>query len=74
MSNIPNSSYGNQEIDIQIDIRVIAQELANDPDFIAAIAKAVRDQQTKDARKMGNLYSKWAQTTPPAPTTRNRIN
>ena len=61
MSNIPNSSYGNQEIDIQIDIRVIAQELANDTAFIAAIAKAVRDQLTKDVRTMGNLYGNKAQ-------------
>ena len=61
MSNIPNSSYGNQEIDIKIDIRVIAQELANDPAFIAAIAKAVRDQLTKDVRTMGNLYGNKAQ-------------
>ena len=61
MSNIPNSSYGNQEIDIQIDIRVIAQELAKDPTFISAVAKAVRDQLTKDVRTMGNLYGNKAQ-------------
>ena len=72
MSNIPNSSYGNQEIDIQIDIRVIAQELANDPAFIAAVTKGVRDQMTKDVRWMGNLFAKWASTQPPAPTTRKR--
>ena len=72
MSNIPNSSYGNQEIDIQIDIRVIAQELANDPAFIAAISKEVRNQMTKDVRWMGNLFAKWASTQPPAPTTRKR--
>ena len=72
MSNIPNSSYGNQEIDIQIDISVIAQELANDPAFIAAITKEVRNQMTKDVRWMGNLFAKWASTQPPAPTTRKR--
>ena len=72
MQSVPTPT--NQEINIEISTALIAQALANDPDFIAAIAKAVRDQQTKDARKMGNLYSKWAQTTPPAPTTRNRIN
>jgi len=72
MSNIPNSSYGNQEIDIQIDIRVIAQELANDPAFIAAITKEVRNQMTKDVRWMGNLFAKWASTQPPAKPTRNR--
>ena len=72
MSNIPNSSYGNQEIDIQIDIRVIAQELATDPAFIAAITKEVRNQMTKDVRWMGNLFAKWASTQPPAKPTRNR--
>ena len=72
MSNIPNSSYGNQEIDIQIDIKVIAQELANDPAFIAAITKEVRNQMTKDVRWMGNLFAKWASTQPPAKPTRNR--
>ena len=72
MSIIPNSSYGNQEIDIQIDLKLIAQELANDPAFIAAISKQVRDQMTKDVRWMGNLFAKWAQTQPPAPTTRKR--
>ena len=74
MSNIPNSSYGNQEIDIQIDIKVIAQELAADPAFIAAVTKGVRDQMTKDVRWMGNLFSKWASTQPPAPTTKKRVN
>jgi hypothetical protein len=74
MSNIPNSSYGNQEIDIQIDIRVIAQELAKDPAFIAAISKEVRNQMTKDVRWMGNLFAKWASTNIPAPTTKKRVN
>ena len=64
MSNIPNSSYGNQEIDIQIDIRVIAEALAKDPAFIAAISKEVRNQLSKDARTMGNLLGKWAQKQP----------
>ena len=61
MSNIPNSSYGNQEIDIVIESSLIAEALANDPDFIAAITKAVRDQMTKDVRTMGNLYGNKAQ-------------
>ena len=74
MSIIPNSSYGNQEIDIQIDLKLIAQELAKDPAFIAAISKEVRNQMTKDVRWMGNLFAKWAQAQPPAPTTKNRVN
>jgi hypothetical protein len=74
MSIIPNSSYGNQEIDIQIDLKLIAQELAKDPAFIAAISKEVRDQMTKDVRWMGNLFAKWASTNPPAPSTRKRAS
>ena len=64
--------FNNQNIEIEIDLKVISQELANDPAFIAAISKQVRDQMTKDVRWMGNLFAKWAQTQPPAPTTRKR--
>ena len=64
--------FNNQNIEIEIDLKVISQELAKDPAFIASIAKEVRDQMTKDVRWMGNLFAKWAQTQPPAPTTRKR--
>jgi hypothetical protein len=57
---------------IEIDIADIAQALANNPAFIAAISKEVRNQMTKDVRWMGNLFAKWAQSQPPAPTTRKR--
>jgi len=66
--------FNNQNIEIEIDLKVISQELAKDPAFIAAISKEVRDQMTKDVRWMGNLFAKWAQTQPPAPTTKNRVN
>jgi len=66
--------FNNQNIEIEIDLKVISQELASDPAFIAAISKQVRDQMTKDVRWMGNLFAKWAQTQPPAPTTKNRVN
>jgi len=66
--------FNNQNIEIEIDLKVISQELANDPAFIAAVTKQVRDQMTKDVRWMGNLFAKWAQTQPPAPTTKNRVN
>jgi len=57
---------------VEIDLSSIAKALATDPAFIAAVSKAVRDQMTKDVRWMGNLFAKWAQTQPPAPTTRKR--
>jgi len=53
--------FNNQNIEINIDLEVLASRLAKDPAFIAAIAKAVRDQLTKDVRKMGNLYGNKAQ-------------
>ena len=59
---------------VEIDLSSIAKALATDPAFIAAVSKAVRDQMTKDVRWMGNLFAKWAQTQPPAPTTKNRVN
>jgi hypothetical protein len=61
-------------VEIEIDAMAIGQFLAADPAFIAAVAKEIRTQMTKDVRWMGNLFSKWASTNPPAPTTRNRIN
>jgi len=59
---------------VEIDLSSIAKALATDPAFIAAVSKAVRDQMTKDVRWMGNLFAKWAQTQPPAPTTKKRVN
>jgi hypothetical protein len=53
--------FNKQNIDINIDLTVLADKLAKDPTFIAAVAKAVRDQLTKDVRTMGNLYGNKAQ-------------
>jgi len=66
--------FNKQNIDINIDLTVLADKLAKDPAFIAAISKEVRNQMTKDVRWMGNLFAKWASTNPPAPTTKKRVN
>ena len=68
------NSVENQDWNIVLDLSIISEDLASDPAFIAAVSKAVRDQMTKDVRWMGNLFAKWAQTQPPAPTTKNRVN
>ena len=68
-----NSQPSDENWNIVIESSVIAEALAKDPAFIAAITKEVRNQMTKDVRWMGNLFAKWASTNPPAPTTRNRI-
>ena len=64
--------FNHQNIEINIDLEVLASRLAKDPVFIQAIAKEVRNQMTKDVRWMGNLFAKWASTNIPAPTTRKR--
>ena len=67
-----NDQPNDESWNIEIEASVIANALATDPAFIAAISKEVRNQMTKDVRWMGNLFAKWAQTQPPAPTTRKR--
>lgn len=64
--------FNEQNIEIEIDLKVLAERLEKDPAFVAAVSKLVRDQMTKDVRWMGNLFAKWASTQPPAPTTRKR--
>jgi hypothetical protein len=67
-----NEQPNDESWNIEIEASVIAEALAKDPAFIAAITKQVRDQMTKDVRWMGNLFAKWASTNPPAPSTRKR--
>jgi len=69
-----NDQPNDEDWEIEIQSSIIAEALAKDPAFIAAVSKAVRDQMTKDVRWMGNLFAKWAQAQPPAPTTKNRVN
>jgi hypothetical protein len=62
MAEVPNSSTANdQEININLDIDMLAKALFNDQGFIIAVAEAVRKQMTKDARRTGNLFGQWAQ-------------
>ena len=67
-----NEQPNDESWNIEIEASVIANALATDPAFIAAVTKGVRNQMTKDVRWMGNLFAKWASTQPPAKPTRNR--
>ena len=69
-----NEQPNDESWNIEIEASVIANALATDPAFIAAVTKGVRDQMTKDVRWMGNLFAKWASTNIPAPTTKKRVN
>jgi len=67
-----------QNLVINIEASVIADALIASPAFIEAIAKAVRNQITKDVRTMGNSFGVWAQKQPTpivnAPKATKRLN
>ena len=60
--------------EIEIDLDLLAQKLATHPAFVKALAMHVRNAQTKDVRRMGNLYGTTAQSKPAPPTTKRRLN
>lgn len=70
--------HTNSDVDIEIndeteiEISQLVSALLGDTDFIQQVAIAVRNQLTKDARRMGNLYDKVAQKQPPLPSTNQR--
>ena len=61
------------DIEVEIDLAVLVRKLATDPTFIKLVSEAVRVQQSKDVRKIGNNLGKWAQKQPAPKTTRNRL-
>ena len=59
------SSWNGQpvnDIEVDLDIEVLAQALLQDQKFIDAVAKAVRNQLLKDARTMKTLFAQWGGT------------
>ena len=63
MNSASFDSTENQDWTINLDLGIVSDHLANNPDFIKAIAIEVRNQLTKDVRRMGNLYGSQAQKT-----------
>jgi len=62
-----------ENVEIEIDLTVLARKLATNPAFIKVVAEAIRISQTKQVRSMGNLYGHTAQQQKPAPTTKRRL-
>jgi len=62
-----------ENVEIDIDLTVLAHKLVANPAFIKAVAEAIRISQTKQVRSMGNLYGHTAQQQKPAPTTKRRL-
>jgi hypothetical protein len=49
-------------IEIELDTSIIADNLLHDQKFIDAVAKAVRNQMLKDVRTMKTLFAQWGGT------------
>ena len=49
-------------IEIELDTSIIAENLLHDQKFIDAVAKSVRNQMLKDARTMKTLFRQWGGT------------
>ena len=65
MANEGSTSWNGQapdNIEIEIDLQVLASRLVQDQGFIIAVAEAVRNQLLKDARQMGTLFRQWGGT------------
>jgi uncharacterized protein (DUF305 family) len=68
------NDYGVDEtLNINIDLEMLAAALAKHPTFVKAMAEHVRTAQTKQVRRMGNLYGQTAQKPKPAPATKRRL-
>ena len=63
-----------ENVEIEIDLTILARKLIASPAFVKALAKEIRLAQTKDVRRMGNLYGTTAQSKPAPPTTKMRLN
>jgi len=64
----------NENIEIELDLKILARELAKNKAFIKLLANEIRISQTKDVRRMGNLYGSKADKPKPAPTTKRRLS
>jgi hypothetical protein len=49
------------EVDAEMSLSAIVDAICADPVSLQKISLAIRDTQTKQARRMGNLYGQWAQ-------------
>jgi len=64
----------NENIEIELDLQILARELAKNKAFIRLIALEIRNSQTKDVRRMGNLYGTTAQRPATPPATQRRLS
>ena len=63
----------NEDLEIEIEIQSIVNALAHNPAALRAISIAVRDMQTKQVRRMGDLYGSRAQRPKPHKVTKMRL-
>jgi hypothetical protein len=72
--------FGDQEFQINMDMGVLVSELVADQSFINAVCSsptfinAVRNAILIDARRKGNSFGQWAQSTAPTSGTQRRLH
>jgi uncharacterized protein (DUF305 family) len=64
----------NENIVVNLDIAILVRELVANKAFIKALALEIRNAQTKDSRRMQNLYGTTAQRPSPKPATKGRLS
>jgi len=64
----------NENIVVNLDIAILVRELVANKAFIKALALEIRNAQTKDSRRMGNLYGTSAQRPATKPATKGRLS
>ena len=64
----------NENIVVNLDIAILVRELVKNKAFIKALAIEIRNAQTKDSRRMQNLYGTTAQRPSPKPATKGRLS
>lgn len=58
-TNIPSDAQA-INVDVDIDINTIVEALLANERFINSVASKIRKAQTRDARRLGNLFGPWA--------------
>ena len=67
-------AHDDTDWEVDIDLEVLIDALLTSPKFIKSLAILIRNAQTKDARRMGNLYGTSAQRPATKPATKGRLS
>jgi len=67
-------AHDDTDWEVDIDLEVLIDALLTSPKFVKSLAILIRNAQTKDSRRMQNLYGTTAQRPSPKPATKGRLS